>query len=301
MKTLLTILMCSFLFVLNGQRVTAYLSKEIILTGEPDTLTLKVNSPSNLVVFPQFKDTLSENLELLGVGAIDTSVSDLGFSYVQQLYFTAFDTGFFVVPPVKVTCSDSAYESNPLLLTVQGVQVDLQQNIRDINDIEDAAVTLQEVLLIVGKVLLFLIVILLVIRLVRILYLKYRLSKESKEEEVEEVPFMDVFWEKLKGIEEQKYWQKGEVKKYHSQVTELMRLYLEHRYQIKAMEQTTAEILQQLKVVVSERILFEKIEQTLRFADMVKFAKAKGVQDQHEKAIDNLKELVSLTLVKDEQ
>ena len=48
-------------------------------------------------------------------------------------------------------------------------------------------------------------------------------------------------------------------------------------------------------------MLFEKIEQTLRFADMVKFAKATGVQGQHEKAIENLRELVALTEIKPTQ
>lgn len=295
MRRLLAILFMLSAFVSTGQQIQTFLSNEQLLIGQPDTLTIKISTSTQNILLPQFTDTLSVDLEVLGVSKVDSSTNGLGFEFVQQVYFTSFDTGDFVVPPISFDVEDSTLYSQYSSVTVTSVVIDLAKNIHGIQDIEDAPITLKEVLETVGKVIFSLLVILLIIWVVKKYYLKYKLSKENEQKVVPEIPFMDTFWEKLSSIEEQKFWQKGEVKKFHSQVTALMRTYLEYRYGVSAMEQTTDEILVQLQILVSDKSLYNKIEQTLKFADMVKFAKATGVQGQHEKAIDNLKELVEIT------
>jgi hypothetical protein len=295
MRNLLFILSFFVLNLAKGQEVSAHLSIDRILVGQPDTLTIVILSPTEKVILPQFLDTLSTSLEVIETGDVDSSLYDYGFTFTQQVYFTSFDTGKFVVPQLSFQSEDSTYFSQDLFVTVTNVQIDLAKNIHGIQDIEDAPITMREVLIVVGKTLLLLSVILLIVWVFKRLYVKYKLSKESVVDLEPEIPFMDTFWDRLSAIEEGKFWQKGEVKKFHSQVTSLMRSYLEYRYGINALEQTSDEILTQLQILVQDKILFAKIEQTLRFADMVKFAKAVGVQGQHEKAIDNLKELVQLT------
>jgi len=297
------IIMCLLLIsaAVGAQEVNAYLSQPEILVGQPDTLTFEVVTVDPYFTFPVYSDTLSSDLEVLEVMKVDSSANDKGFVFVQQLYFTSFDTGYFYVPQMAFQVDGKTLLSQSSQVRVLSVSIDLSKNIHGILDIEEAPVTLKEVLIIAGKVLVLIVVILLVIWVVRRFYLMYKLSKEGGVELVVEIPFMDIFWDRLKAIQDQEFWQKGEVKKFHSQVTSLMRSYLEYRYSISALEQTTDEILTQLKVLVSDVKLYAKIEQTLRFGDMVKFAKAKGVQDQHEKAIENLKELVEITNFKTAQ
>jgi hypothetical protein len=282
-------------FAVNAQQIEIFVSTPEVLVGQPDTLTIKIISPFEKVILPSFHDTLSEQLEVLHVGKVDSSKSGFDFEFTQQVYFTSFDTGIFTVPAVVFQMKDTAVFSLSSEVKVVGVVVDLTKNIQGIHDIEEAPVTLKETLVMVGKVLFVVLFIVLIVWILRYFYLKYKFNKNNKIVIEPEIPFMDTFWERLALIEQEKFWQKGEVKKFHSQVTGLMRSYLEYRFGISAMEQTTDEILTQLQIPVSDKMLYAKIEQTLRFADMVKFAKATGVQDQHEKAIVNLRELVGLT------
>lgn len=285
-------------FVVNAQQINTYLSQGKVLVGQPDTLTIQITSPIEAVLLPEFQDTLSAELEVLFVGKVDSTFSDLGYQFTQQIYITSFDTGSFLIPFVTFHVKDSTIQSRSMSVGVVGAKVDLSSNIHGIQDIEDEPITMQEVLVVIGKVMGFLVAALLIIWVARWYYNKYKLNKKLKDDVVPEIPFMDTFWPNLVKIEEAKYWQKGEVKEFHSLVTALMRSYLEHRFKINAMEQTSDEILTQLQILVGDKMLFAKIEQTLLFADMVKFAKATGVQGQHEKAIENLKELVALTELK---
>jgi hypothetical protein len=280
---------------INAQQINTYLSQQEILVGQPDTLTFEVVTLSPEFVFPVFNDTLSSDLEILQVSKIDTSASGKGFVFVQQILFTSFDTGYFYVPQVAFQVDNKTLLSQSLQVKIVDISIDLSKNIHGIQDIEEAPLTFREVLVFAGKWVGLMTGIFLIIILSRKFYLKYKLKKENAVVLAPEIPFMDTFWERLTAVEDQKFWQKGEVKRFHSQVTSLMRSYLEYRYGIKAMEQTTNQILTQLMVLVSDQMLYAKIEQTLRFADMVKFAKATGVQDQHEKAIENLRELVEIT------
>lgn len=298
MRKLLIICLCLITMVSQGQQVNTFISAQEILVGQPDTLTVVVFSPTEKVVLPSFEETLSAQLEVLSVSKVDSVISDSGFEFHQQIYFTSFDTGVFVVPPISFAVGDSSFFSQKNEVSVVSVKVDLTKNIHGIHDIEEAPITLKEVLIIGAKAVGILLLILFIYWVVRWFYVRYKLSKESKEEIEPEIPFMDTFWERLQEIEQQKYWQKGQVKKFHSQVTGLMRSYLEYRFGINALEQTSEEILNQLQLLVTDKALYAKLEQTLRFADMVKFAKATGVQGQHEKAIENLKELVSITELK---
>ncbi|MFT6716409.1 MAG: hypothetical protein ACJA0Q_001048 [Saprospiraceae bacterium] len=285
-------------FVVNAQQINTYLSQGKVLVGQPDTLTIQITSPIEAVLLPEFQDPLSAELEVLFVGKVDSTFSDLGYQFTQQIYITSFDTGSFLIPFVTFHVKDSTIQSRSMSVGVVGAKVDLSSNIHGIQDIEDEPITMQEVLVVIGKVMGFLVAALLIIWVARWYYNKYKLNKKLKDDVVPEIPFMDTFWPNLVKIEEAKYWQKGEVKEFHSLVTALMRSYLEHRFKINAMEQTSDEILTQLQILVGDKMLFAKIEQTLLFADMVKFAKATGVQGQHEKAIENLKELVALTELK---
>ena len=67
--------------------------------------------------------------------------------------------------------------------------------------------------------------------------------------------------------------QKGRVKEYFLELSEILRHYFERRFEILAVESTTAEILQDLRKKGVALSLIEKIQQTLELSDLAKFAK----------------------------
>jgi hypothetical protein len=85
----------------------------------------------------------------------------------------------------------------------------------------------------------------------------------------------------LDTLEKKELWQKGEVKAYYSELTDIARNYIEEAIEIPAMESTTSELIQGLraasvkkKMTLSQEII-ENLERVLKQADLVKFAKSK--------------------------
>jgi hypothetical protein len=85
----------------------------------------------------------------------------------------------------------------------------------------------------------------------------------------------------LNNLEKKELWQKGEIKAYYSELTDIARNYIEEAIQIPAMESTTSELIEGLrkaslkkKMTLSKETI-ENLEQVLRQADLVKFAKSK--------------------------
>jgi hypothetical protein len=90
-------------------------------------------------------------------------------------------------------------------------------------------------------------------------------------------------------------WQKGEVKKYHSAITDILRNYLERRFYFNAMEQTTDEILFSLnnyEVAQGSEIVLMQI---LATADLVKFAKFQPLPDENSLSMKNAFQFIEMT------
>ena len=104
--------------------------------------------------------------------------------------------------------------------------------------------------------------------------------------------------QRLKKIEEEQLWKHGKEKVYQSDLTYMIREYLENRYNIKALESTTEEIKKALKgqvTIVQETELIE----ILQIADLVKFAKAQPSEDINESFLKKAKSFVESTRVDD--
>ena len=77
----------------------------------------------------------------------------------------------------------------------------------------------------------------------------------------------------LEELRMQKMWQSGKVKEYYTAMTDIVRLYIEERFEISAVEMTTEEILKDLRNENLDSEIQNKLGQTLVLADLVKFAK----------------------------
>ena len=99
-------------------------------------------------------------------------------------------------------------------------------------------------------------------------------KKQGEPEVLEEIiPAHILALEKLERLLKAEAWTSEHKKEYYSELTATVRTYLENRFDIHAMEQTTREIIQDLKhspISESDKVYLRKI---LREADMVKFAK----------------------------
>jgi len=100
----------------------------------------------------------------------------------------------------------------------------------------------------------------------------------------------------LDKLSQEKLWQKNEFKEYYTRLTAIIRIYLEKRFHIPAMEETSYEILQDWKQH-HEAVpgLYDMLKQLLNLADLVKFAREKPLPSDNEVNLDNAYEFVRRT------
>ena len=75
--------------------------------------------------------------------------------------------------------------------------------------------------------------------------------------------------------------EKGDPKLYYSKLVMVLRVYLKRKKNIQSLQKTTADLIIKMKELSLSREGMDKVSQTLRMADMVKFAKY--IPDQHER------------------
>ena len=97
----------------------------------------------------------------------------------------------------------------------------------------------------------------------------------------------------LEALRRKELWQKGLVKRYYTDLTDIVRRYLHAMYGIKAAEMTSRQTLRAFHSVAdwseeSEALL----RQLLQKADMVKFAKSQPESFEHDQAMQNAVDFV---------
>jgi hypothetical protein len=184
--------------------------------------------------------------------------------------------------------------TNPLVFTIAAVAIDTTKDIRDLKPPLSIPLTLAEILLVVG----------IVLAIFAVGYFGYRYWKRRKalkaagEEGVAPArPAHVIAFEQLALLKEKKLWQQGLIKQYYSEVTEIFRRYLEDRYALQAMEETSDEILSGLQKLRFPDGMVSDAEKILRRADLVKFAKYQPALPEHEEIFTVVHDFVDKTKI----
>ena len=296
-KTFLVILGISLLSSLpvisSGQRIkaTASLDSTHILIGDQVNLTLELEKPENLKMeFPVLADNISEYIEILRQSPIDTILENNTMKLVQKFLITSFDSGEHRIPPFwfRLYFDDrlDSIASNELFIRVYTMQIDTTRGPTDIKMPYDAPVTLKEVLpWIFGVILLGGI----------IFFIFYYISRRKRNLPVFSLPSKPkepphiIALRELDRIRDEKIWQKDKIKEFYSQVTDVLRNYIEERFAIPAMEYTSDETLSAFMSrgsILSEKS-FSNLTRILHLADLVKFAKYLPLPDDHNLTLVN--------------
>jgi hypothetical protein len=263
--------------------VDVRLDTNVVRIGERARLLLEVAYPMNAsVIWPTIPDTLNKHLEVIAVSATDTADGQRGLMrQVRTLELTSFDTGFWAVPPFRFIVNGDPLDTRALLLEVRTVEVDTAQGLRAIKDIHVLPFSLgywlrEHVLWIVGGV----VVLVALVALVLFLRRKPRVTMPAAPAVV--LPLKDRTLAALRALETERVWQQGDHKGYHSRLTDVLRGYIEERYRVPALESTTDELLKELRVSALSTDHRGQLENMLRLADMVKFAKALPAPQENE-------------------
>jgi hypothetical protein len=104
----------------------------------------------------------------------------------------------------------------------------------------------------------------------------------------------------LDKIKQEKPWQQGRSKEYHTELTDIIREYIERVFNVNSMEMTSEEILEHLRILrLEQKTAYLGLTQLLRLADLVKFAKFNPTPDEHELSLSNSYLFVNETKVEE--
>lgn len=279
----------------NAQRVkaTASIDSTNILLGDQVKLFLEIDHPKSVdVTFPYVPDTLVEYIEVLERSKIDTfELDDESFQkQIQSFLITSFDSGSYRIPPfwfkIDLDGRLDSIPSNGVTLNVYSMAIDTTRGPTDIKYPYDAPVTLKEVIpYILGIILIAAILFFIFYAIKRKKNNKplFVIPKKPKE------PAHIVALRELDRIKNEKIWQQGKTKQYYSEVTETLRKYIEDRFEIQAMEQTSDETIESFrkqKGLLKDKT-FENLGKILKLADLVKFAKYQTLPDDDNMTLVN--------------
>jgi hypothetical protein len=288
----------------KAQQISNSIQPGKIFMGEPVELAFIIEFPDSLQLeMPVFNEQITQKIEILDYGKTDTlQTGDRNTRRIQRtLRITSWEEGFHPVEPFTfrfLALNDTIeVESEPLLLEVEPFLIDEHTDLKDIKSLLAAPITFREIL---PWFLIATAVTAIVTGLV--LYLKRRKPKAPAPTiwEKPDIPAHIAAISSLEKLKSQKLWQQGKIKQYHSELTDILRHYMEKRFTINAMEMTSAEIMSAFagkpEDIRAEEILWE----CLQLADLVKFAKHIPESNENEISMEAAFEFVNLTRLREE-
>jgi len=270
--------------------VTASLDTNKMLIGDQINLRLKAQAPIGTIIkFPRIADTLREHIDVVKQSNIDTSYSPdkQRFELTKTIVITSFDSGYYAIPPFDFYSNNDtlhALTTSALLLQVQTLAVDTTKAFRDIKPPLKAPFTWQEA---VPYVIGGLAIIALIAAAVYFLRKRKKVVNLQVKPKIVVPPHIEAL-ELLQQLRDEKLWQNGLEKEYHVRVSDIIRNYIERRFGLTALEQTTDEIMRHTRSIdlIDENLRF-KLKQILSLSDMVKFAKELPLPNENEQSMEN--------------
>lgn len=299
MKRFIVIIFLLTTSISFAQEVSAEVDTTHIRIGEQFKYNISISDTANVII---------PKLELNGLEIVEDKKTDtLQSSLLKQYLLTGFDSGAFYIPSQQIFIKNRAYFTDSILINVATVAVDTtKQKMFPIKSIQKEPYTFDDFKPYIKWILLGLLLI-----AALIYYLKTR-KKGEKEEKVvvASLPPYEEAIEKLQELDNKLLWQNNKVKLYYSELTEIIRTYIEKEINIPALENTTDEIIATLsdfneaETIETNRETIQKLKALLQEADLVKFAKSKPmsheIEEDRKDAEDILNTLKPKTITEEE-
>jgi hypothetical protein len=300
MKTLFLVLILSLNLFAQNISAEAYTDSANYLVGDYINLTIKVKYDEGITVSnPLIKDNFKD-IEVIKVEEPvlleENGKQIVEFKYIVSVYDST-DISISGIPVGYKTGNDTLLQTvntNPVYFTVHTVPVKPEEEIKDVK--EPIKIPLDW-----KTILLYMLIIIAIAGLAYFLYKRYKKKHEGEEIKQTEprIPSYITALNSLHQLEEEKLWQKGKVKEYHSKITEIIRRYFEDRFYLPALELTTSEAMIRLKERYDTAEILQATDEFLNNADLVKFAKYNPVPDLNAEMMKQAYKIVEMTIPKE--
>ncbi|MGS2763490.1 hypothetical protein [Sinomicrobium sp. M5D2P9] len=276
----------------DAPRVTSEIDSTRMRIGEQLHFEIAVDADSTaLVVFPEGQ-TFSP-LEMVKAADIDTFRNKDRVNLIRKYALTQFDSGHYTLPRQKVIVNNKEFYTDSLQIMVSDIAVDTTaQKMYDIKPLTEVSGNYSGWV----RYIIWAIVILAIAG--ALIYWFFIRKKPLTQEEKEALlPPFDKALLGLKKLEESRYLIQSQYKEYYSELTNIVRAYLEEEVHISAMESTTEELVTKLEMMQQagrlnlEKDTINNFKNVLQKADLVKFARSRPdthVAEEDRKVIENV-------------
>ncbi|MGA1225764.1 MAG: hypothetical protein ACO3VF_00645 [Tamlana sp.] len=278
-------------------QVTSTVDTTSIKIGEQITYHIQVETDTtSLVVFPEGQ-TFSP-LEIIESYKTDTLKNKDRYNLIKKYGLTQFDSGKYTIPRQKIIIGDKTFFTDSVQVEVNNIQIDTTQGIYGIKPI----IAVEKSPSNWWKYVLLTLLIMGVIAFLLYWFI-WRKKPLTEAEQIALLPPYDRAKLALKKLDESQYLEQQNLKDYYSELTFIIRKYLDEKVYDHALESTTDELINRLNLLKEGNQVdlnkedIKNLESILKRADLVKFAKsapdielAKIDRDTIDIEIDHVKE-----------
>ena len=275
-KVLFAFVFLCFVFASFSQNIKSSIDSTSVKIGQQITFEIEVDvDTSSLVVFPEGQTFLP--LEMIESYKVDATKNNNRFKLIKKYGLTQFDSGVYTIPRQKLLIGDYEFFTDSVQVEVRNIAVDTTQqplyDIKPISTVEKSA----------SKWWLYVLLALVIIGIIAFLlyWFIWREKPLTKEEKVALLPPYERAKLALVELDKTSYLENDELKKYYSELTGIIRTYIDEKVYDRALESTTEELISRLHLLSEGNQIdlskddIKNIDTILRRADLVKFAKSK--------------------------
>ena len=293
---------------MQAQKASAHatIQPSEILIGEQALINLQVIAPKDMeILFPIYQDSIVAGLEVLSMGNPDTTIVDNVRTINVKYLVTSFDSTLYYIPSMPISDGVDTIYSNSFGLKVTAPELkdstvaylermkagetdsidfnELQLN--DIKSIQKAPFSWKDFLSLLWIPLIILILLAIIGAIIYLI-----IKKNKKGYSFTPPPLLAPHVRAMKSldkIKKEKIWQQERYKEFYTQLTDVLRRYINERYGINSLEMTSGEILSIIRTKAEEDSVYNNLKQVLSVADLVKFAKYKPFIDENDLSLMN--------------
>ncbi|MCD6460003.1 hypothetical protein J7L67_04975 [bacterium] len=259
--------------------VNTYVDKSKITVGDKLKYTIEVTADKNIdLELPGFAEFLG-GFAITDYNKAEPKKSGSNIVYKLEYTLDVYLPETYAIPPARITYTlgkgndKKQIFTAPIFVTVESVLQDEDNQLRDIKPVETPEVNINKktMAIIIGcSALLIAIIIIAVI-----------IFKRRKNYVAPPIPAHIIAFKALEEIKAKGLVEAGEIKEYYFLISNVLRHYIENRFDLMAPEWTTEEFLQELSKTTAIETKYQSIlEDFLTHCDIVKFAKYNPSSDE---------------------
>ena len=282
--------------------VEASIDSTQILIGEQAKVLLEVSMDANQKLrLPVISDTLVTEVEVVEIAKPDTQLlnNDKRWLIRQEYTITSFDSAFYYLPPLEVLVNDEKYRSESLALKVYSFPVDTlhPDQFFGPKPIQEVPITWNDI-----STMVYAFILMLLLGAAAVFFIiRFRNNKPIiKIIKIEpKLPPHQTAMKRIEEIKADKSVQREDPKLYYTELTDVLRSYIEERFGFNALEMTSSEIIEHL-LEQKDKDSIKDLKVLFETADLVKFAKFAPMMNENDMNLVNAVDFINETKVEED-